>query len=145
MRAFEDAIHRSGNAEDPRAALELACGLYQGEFCEGHYYSWAPPVIERYQGLFARAAKRLALLLGASGRIEEALVLLDRAIACDPYDEEVYRQAILLEGRRGRHDLVSRRYRRLRRVLLQDLDTQPSMETVEVLQRLSMRPHHGRK
>ncbi|MGH2703703.1 MAG: bacterial transcriptional activator domain-containing protein [Actinomycetota bacterium] len=101
---------------------------------------WAALVIERYQGLFVQAAKDWALLLQASDQVDEALQLLDRALAADPYDEELYRQAMVLENGRGRADLVARRYRLLRRLMIEELGIEPSMQTSAVLRQLEAAP-----
>ncbi len=138
--AFEEAIRRSRDSGNRGALLEVACSLYRGEYCEGWYYGWAALVIERYQGLFVQAAKDWALLLQASDQVDEALQLLDRALAADPYDEELYRQAMVLENGRGRADLVARRYRLLRRLMIEELGIEPSMQTSAVLRQLEAAP-----
>lgn len=121
---------------DPLPLIQRACDLYRGQFCEGRYYSWATSVQERMRDLFVGAAARLAAWL--EGRCDwfAALALLDKAIDADPYNEGLYRHAMRIEAARGRRDLVIRRYRRLRKLLISDLEIEPATETMLSLERL---------
>lgn len=134
VAAFESALRQ---AEDPSAAAEClgaACDIYKGEFCEGRYFGWATLATERLKALFTDAAKELSAHFEEGGDVERALLLLDRALKVDPYDEDACRRAMTLEARRGRHDRVVRRFRRQRRRFLTDLGVEPSPETEKVLQ-----------
>jgi DNA-binding SARP family transcriptional activator len=132
--AFEAAVNRSSEAEETEGLLSFACALYKGEVCEGRYFSWTTLIQERLSGLFVSAA-RLAETLVDRQETQEALLLLDRALERDPYDEALGRDAIALEAMSGRADQVVRRYRRLRRLLLEDLGVEPSRETQAVLKK----------
>lgn len=134
--AFEAAVRRAELVSDPLPLIRTACDLYRGEFCEGRYYSWATPVQERMRNLFVRAAGKLTAWLEERGDWASALATLDRAIGSDPYNEVLYRHAMRLEAARGRRDLVARRFRRLRRLLLDELELEPAAETILSLERL---------
>lgn len=133
VRAFEQTIRQAGSISDPRALLAFACDIYKGEFCEGRYFGWATLIRERLRSQFIESSRRLAELLEREWEPQGALVVLDRALASDPYDEELVRRAIRLEADLGRRDLAVRRFRRLRRLLVSDLNVEVSGETVEIL------------
>jgi DNA-binding SARP family transcriptional activator len=129
VAVFESAVRE---AEDSSAAaqwLGAACDIYKGEFCEGRYFGWATLATERLKALFAATAKELSVHLEECGEVERALLLLDRAIGVDPYDEDLCRRAMTLEAQRGRRDQVVRRFRRVRRLLLTDFGVDPSSES----------------
>lgn len=145
VMAFEHAVSR---ADHPELWLASALDLYRGDFAEGAGYPWSTLVAEHLRQLFLGASLALAQRLEAGGRLEEAISLLDHAVARDPYNEELCRHAMRIEAQRGRHDMVARRFRRLRRLLLEDLDVEPSQTSASLLERLTatsalaMRPGH---
>lgn len=130
---FEALKKAADLAGDPIPFLESALLLYRGEFCDGRYFSWARGPNERYKQAFLRAAVQLADAESDIGNIDQAVQVLDKALVTDPYDEEVARKAIRLEGLRDRNDLVVRRFRGLRRKLLEDLEVDVSAETQAIL------------
>lgn len=146
--AFEAAVNRSSRAEDAEDFLSFACSLYKGEFCEGRYFSWATRDIERLRSACIDAVRQLATLLEVREKKEQALLLLDMAIALDPYDEDLYRRAILLEAELGRRDRLVRRFRKLRRLMIEDLGLEPSPATLDALMSAgadNLLPNEGRK
>lgn len=133
--ALDRAWQLADTRADPERYLRLACALCKGGFCEGRYYTWSTLFRERFSHLFLESARQLARHLEAVGDVDGALSILDRAIECDPYDEDLCRTAIVLEARRGRGDKVARRFKRLRRLLLEDLGCEPSTQTEKAMKR----------
>lgn len=129
-----DAARKAADARDPVPLLEAAPLLYGGEFCEGRYFSWARAPTERYKQALLRVAVQLADGEAENENIDLAVQVLDKALVTDPYDEEVVRKAIRLEGLRDRNDLIVRRFRSLRRRLAEDLDVDVSPETRVILE-----------
>lgn len=134
---FESAVRQAEGSSAAAECLRIACEIYEGEFCEGRYFGWATLATEMLKGLFTTAAQRLSVHLEERGELERALLLLDRALVVDPYDEDLCRRAMALEARRGRRDQVVRRFRRVRRLLLADLGVEPSSESVRTFQALT--------
>lgn len=134
--AFEVVLRLAARVAKPEKHLRIACNLYRGHFCEDRYFSWAVLVTERMKAAFIRSAKSLASHIEDNGDNDGALSVLDRAIEVDPFDEDLCRRAMALESCRNRVDLIARRYRRLRRVLLMDLEVEPSKETTREFERL---------
>ncbi len=134
--AFEAAIRRARLSSDPLPLLQTACDLYRGEFCESCYYNWATLAQGRLRDLFIRTASKLAAGLEERREWEAALAALDKTISSDPYNERLYRQAMRIEALRDRRDLAIQRFRRLKRLLLEDLGLEPSPETTWAMGRL---------
>ncbi|MGH2673826.1 MAG: AfsR/SARP family transcriptional regulator [Actinomycetota bacterium] len=136
VRAFEDALEEARRATEPTPSLRRAVDLYKGPFCDGHYYEWTLQVRERLQRRFLDASAELAELLGQDDRFDEALRVLDQAVEQEPFAEHLCRLAIELEGRRGWRTAARRRYEALKRLLAEELGTEPTEETEAVYRRL---------
>lgn len=137
VRAFQEAVEAARSSADPLPELRRAVDLYQGPFCQGEYYSWDIPVREFLQREFVEASTRLAQLLVESGREDEALRVIDRAIEQEPFAEHLYRLAIEIERKRGRPAAARQRYEALRRLLREELGTEPTEETEAAYRRIS--------
>lgn len=140
QNVWVDVVALAGAAKPERCAseadLRFACDIYKGDFCEGRYFSWATGAAERLRSLSIDAARRLSIHLKNSGDLGGALLVLDKAISLDLYDEDLCRQAMVLEAKRGRRDQVVRRFRRLRHLLVDDLNVDPSPLTVAMFQEI---------
>lgn len=134
--AFDQAARRARLVPDPASLLSHSCDIYKGGLCEARYYHWATISRERLNSLFVRTARDLAIHLSEIGDAQGALDILDRAIAAAPYDEDLYRRAMILEARRNQVGDAARLYRRLRRLLLIDLQVEPSGETIKTYESL---------
>jgi DNA-binding SARP family transcriptional activator len=127
QRALADA--RAANDDDTkRAALSRAVELYQGDLLAGLTYEWAEPAREQVRRVALDALAHLAELAATAGREDEAVTALERAIAVDPFAEEMYRRLMRLHFERGRFDAASRIYRQCRKALA-DIDADPDDET----------------
>jgi DNA-binding SARP family transcriptional activator len=136
VEAFSEALEAAASSDDPTHDLGRAAELYQGEFCQGAY-SWGEPIREHLCRQFIDAAARLSDILSERGELDAAVNALDKAIAADKYAEHLYRRAMVLESKRGRRDGVVRRYRKLERLLSEDLEVRPEDETVALLRLLT--------
>lgn len=137
VQAFVWAIRLSESVSDPRALLAFACHLYKGEFCEGRYYGWDTLVRERLSRCYIEAARSLTRNREAHGENEGALAVLESAMAVDPYDEDLCRQAMLLDELLGRPDRAVRRFKRLRRLLRCEFSIEPSEKTACLAEQVS--------
>ncbi len=124
------------------AALRRAVGLYRGPLAEGCDYEWVEPYREavRQQALDAHLA--LADALALAGQPADALKVLTAAMGHDRYAEPVYQQAMRLHAALGQLDAV----RALRRTLtrrLEEIDTEPSPDTLALADQLVTDPDRG--
>ncbi|MDG4834186.1 BTAD domain-containing putative transcriptional regulator [Solwaraspora sp. WMMD1047] len=111
------------------AALRDAVTAYRGPFAAGAHYEWAEPYREavRRQALDAH----LALADALRDQPEEALAVLDAAIAHDPYAEELYQAAMRHHADLDDIDAIAARLAELTR-RLEELDTEPTDDTREL-------------
>lgn len=129
---FERLISEVDQAPEPAVAaarLRQALALYEGEFCDDKYYSWAEPVRESLRSLFLRASTRLSELLCDLSEPRAALETLNRAIAVDPLCEDLHRRAMVIEAALGDRARALARHKELARLLAEQLSIQPSPET----------------
>lgn len=111
------------------AALRRAVACYRGPLAEGARYEWAEPYREavRRQALDAH----LALAEALSDQPEEALAVLDAAIARDPYAEQLYQAAMRRHADLDDPDAITARLAQLTH-RLEELDAEPTDETTEL-------------
>ncbi len=129
-RAFEAGL--AGEPESLAGALQL----YRGDFLAGFTLDGAPAFEEwiliereRYRRLAVRGLTRLSAQQSAAGRYAEALASIDRALALDPLQEDVQRDALRLHMLAGDRPGAIRRYDELRRLLDDELGVTPMAET----------------
>jgi DNA-binding SARP family transcriptional activator len=130
---------RSDDADQAMAGFRDALTLYRGEFCDDAYYPWLEGVRERFRNLFVETSGRLAYLLADTGRPDEALSVLDRAIQADPVCEDLVRRAMVVEAQLGRRAAALTRYRNLEITLDEELGVEPDPETQDVVHQLLAR------
>lgn len=121
----------------PETHLRKAVSLYLGDFCQDADYVWAEEIREQLRATFVDAAARLAEILTGTGETDMAIELLDRAIVADPFAEDLYRRAMELESKRGRRDAIVQRYRKLEKLLSDDLAVKPQDETRQLFDSLT--------
>ena len=130
VRAFE-----AGLVAGPEA-LAAALQLYRGDFLSGFtldgapgFEEWILVERERYRRLAVRGLTRLSAQQSTAGRYAEALTSIDRALALDPLQEDVQRDALRLHMLAGDRPGAIRRYDDLRRLLDEELGVTPMAET----------------
>ncbi len=141
---FERLVEDARRSEDrARMVTELrnAVALYRGEFCDDQYYSWAEPIRDRCRSLLVESSARLADLLIEAREYNEALSVLDRAVSADPVCEDLVRRAMAIEATLGRRAAALARYRKLERILEEELGVEPDPETQALVRRL-VPPRH---
>lgn len=119
---------------------EQALALYCGPFLEGFHLSGAPG-FERWQeterrGLHQRAvtaAGRLAERAEEDGERGAARRWAERALEMAPYDEVVLRRYLGLLDRQGDRATAVRAYEAYARRLAEDLELEPSDETLDLV------------
>src|SRR5579884_2530658 len=97
---FEAALAAATTATDAAAveALEAATGAYGGDLCAGTYFAWVDGAREDLRRRAVDAAARLAELKVDGGDLEGAVLAVERAIAADPYAEDLYRRLMGLHA-----------------------------------------------
>jgi len=132
-RLFEADLARGQH--DP-AVLAAALELYQGDFLEGFslpdeaaFDDWVTGERERLRRLAVRALADLARHHETQGEYVTALSMLDRALAFDPLQEDLQREALRLHYLAGDRTGAIRRYAHLRQLLDDEMGVLPMAET----------------
>jgi DNA-binding SARP family transcriptional activator len=133
VRRYEDAL--SARHQDV-ATLQKDLELYRGSFLEGfslpdvqEYEDWITITREHYRRLAVRGWTSLASLHEAQGDYRQALESLDRALALNPLQEDLQREAIRLLYLAGDRPGAILRYDDLRRLLDEEMGVPPMVET----------------
>lgn len=124
----------AAGAGDDLTRLEEAAGYYRGEpLVEDRYEEWAIPVRRRVQQAWRELCLQLARLYLERGEAREALAWVDRVTESDPLDEEALRALLTILGQLGRRTEALRRFHQFERRLKDELDCQPTAETLAVI------------
>jgi DNA-binding SARP family transcriptional activator/LysM repeat protein len=130
---LQGAVAEAAGASDPAqqiVALRRAVDAYTAPLADtSRGYDWAEPYRENIRRQALNAALTLADLLDDH---DQALAVLDTAMTHHPHTEELYRAAMRRHGQRGDLDAVRQVQRTLTQAL-EDLDAEPSDETIELL------------
>lgn len=133
---LQDAVHVAAKATDPAertAALRRVVEVYTAPLADtDNGYDWAEPARETVRRQALNAALTLADELDDDA---EALAVLDEAMQMHPYAEELYRSAMRRHAARADLDAL-RRVQRTLTERLNDLDTEPSDDTLALIDAL---------
>ena len=126
--------------DDQRLTLyREALDLYQGDFLPKlGMEPWVVPISAYYHNLYLRIAQTTAELLEARACWEEAVQLSRRAVAIDPYHEEMYFHLIQNLLRLKRHQEAIEIYNRMSTLLFTSFGVMPS-EKLRALYREAVR------
>ncbi|MFI6163081.1 BTAD domain-containing putative transcriptional regulator [Micromonospora haikouensis] len=132
---MRDALRRAEQAtDDPDrlVALRTAVDAYGGGLAEGFDYEW---IEVHREGIRRQALDAHLALAAATADPAEALTVLDAGMRHDPYAEPLYQQAMRARAALGHLDEI----RALRRTLtrrLEEIDAEPSEDTIELADQL---------
>ncbi len=130
LAALDEAAETDRSGETK--ALTRAVELYQGDLLAGFYDDWLFPDQSQLRTKFLTALERLADLAMARSDYETALTLARRLAQESEFDEEAHRRVMRIAVLLGRHNEALRQFEECRRILLEELGTDPSTETVEL-------------
>lgn len=148
LEVFEHQIRRADKIreDDPNQArehLKRALKLYQDRFLpEDVYEDWTTYPREYYHDLFVQATLEYARLEADAGNVRAAIDACRKALAQDPYQEEIHRALMMYYLSADRRLEAIQQYRHCVRMLEQEYGVLPSKET-EDLYREIMRTSSG--
>ncbi len=133
VHAFARALNQP--ASDLKA-LEAALALYRGDFLADfdtpdteEYDDWLAVTREHYRRLAIRGFQQLSALHEQTGSYAAALEALSRALAIDPFQEDLQRAGLRLHYLAGDRAGAIRRYEEFRRLLEEEMGVPPMNET----------------
>ncbi|MCB0168094.1 MAG: tetratricopeptide repeat protein [Anaerolineae bacterium] len=127
--------------------LQQAIDLYRGDFLAGFYIHDAPEfeqwtLVERAR-LRERVQQALHMLadrLDRQGDLPQAIDAMRRLIGLEPWREEAHRYLMLLLARNGQRSAALAQFEICRRVLADELDVEPGLETTELYEAIRTKP-----
>lgn len=127
----------SGRAEEAMAAYGMAEELYTGDFLEEDPYEvWASGQRERLRSMYLRTVDRLAGYYLERGETIAASAISQKALARDPYNESAHRRLMHCYMALGQRHLAVRQFQTCVRLLAEELNLEPSRETVELFEKV---------
>jgi len=140
--------HPSDQAcDDCLRLLAHAADLYRDDFLAGFslpdspaFDTWQFLETERLRAELAGVLARLVQGHRARDNHAEAISVAHRWLALDPLDEENHRRLMELYAERGQQTLAGRQYEQCVRLLQQELDAPPSVQTEALHRAIQARP-----
>ena len=116
-------------ARSAGCSTETAVELYRGDLVEGLGHECFAAERERLSDLYEDALREVGEQRLQRGDLAGARAAAEQLLARDPLREEAHALIIAIHGRAGSRSQVVRQYRRLRSVLVRELDVEPLPET----------------
>ena len=123
------------------ASLKSAVDLYRGELLEGCREEWVLPERTRLEQNYLRTLENLAKHETERGNLLEAVQWLKQLTLKDPLCESARCSLMETLGKIGDFTGVEQQYRELRRLLRNELNLEPTAETVALYQNLRAQAH----
>ncbi|MEJ5223009.1 MAG: tetratricopeptide repeat protein, partial [Anaerolineales bacterium] len=136
---FNTAIAKARAAiSDVPAAewYERAVTLYQGDYMQNLYYEWVFPERRRLAQAYLNALQELAIYYLSIHEPVKTIEYTEKAIPLDILNEDLYRLAMRGYAELGDRSSVVRLYSRLQKLLHNELNTRPMLETVKLYEEL---------
>ncbi|HAD07057.1 MAG TPA: transcriptional regulator, partial [Anaerolineaceae bacterium] len=127
----------AGQASDEEQ-LRQAIDLYQSDYLqECCYEDWSGFERERLRQIYFAAVQQLGDLLSSQGRWDEVIAVCNAALLRDTTWEPAYRLIMQAYAARGNQAQVVQTYQRCWKILWDELGVEPSLETRDLLRRLT--------
>ena len=118
--------------------LRTAHAIYQGDYlCENCQESWASPTRDQLHLAYLQSSNRLASLLFDSDQWDESMHVCHDILSTDPCNEPAFRTLMRCHAARGNRSAVHSVFQRCSAALREDLDVEPSEETLTLYQQLT--------
>ena len=135
------SLDKAQTAQDLQQALDL----YRGPLLPSCYDDWIVPERERLEQKVADVLQRFIDRWEKEGAYRDAITFAQHLVRRDPLREDLYRQIMRLYALCGDRAGIARTYKECRSVLQNELDVEPSRQTVEAYERcLRMETPGGR-
>jgi DNA-binding SARP family transcriptional activator len=143
VAAFAELTEAGATRPPDPKRLEEAVALCQGAFLEGFsvadsapFEDWVSVTRERLGRELRSALELLAGSYEKEGEYERAESYARRLLALEPYDETAHRQVMRILALSGRRTAALTQYEACRRLLVEELNLEPSRETAELFERI---------
>ena len=146
VEVWSDAVEFESLAQQARLASPLnahtenlwqrAVTVYEGELLLAYDATWVALHREALHQMYLEALFGLGNCIRLRGSFQEAIAMFQRALAVDPYREDVYRAIFTCYSALGERSSIERQLGTLEQLLDTDLGIKPSVETRALAQSL---------
>jgi two-component SAPR family response regulator len=140
---FEDAVERSISAEGGQREvaeyLTRAIDLYKAPFLQTVEMNWVQQRREELRGMYAQALIGMGRVWRARKENQRALGFFARALKEVPEREDIHRTIMLIHFEMEQYDEAYSQYQRLKTMLRDRLQIDPSRETRELFEAIQSR------
>jgi len=139
VEVFQAAVKQADQESDPELkiqALQGAADLYQHPFAPTLDGIWAEPVRYQLYRCYERIMLSLAELLLSRGLFEASRETSHLLLQCVPSQEVAWRLTMRSYAAQGDRTGIERVFQQCQKALAQDLDVEPSGETLSLYQQL---------
>lgn len=139
VEAFESHLMRARSATETAEMIEFytrAVDLFVGSYLNDMYFDWVIADRERLDQMYLSALTALADLYQKQARLDEALIVCQRAIDYSPIYEAAYCSSMQIHARRQNRTAVIQTYEACKSALKKHLSMPPSPETEALYKKL---------
>jgi len=137
---FEGFLNQAKNlSPDSQAGatnLERAIELYRGPFLEEFYGEWTEMRRRELEDKYLKVLSLLASFYGNQGKYDRAIALLEKSVAIDPYQDEVYCQIMEWQLTVGDRASALRTYKRYLDTVAGEIEFTTSARMQELRKRI---------
>lgn len=121
-----------------KKALELYKGSYLSSF-SGE--TWVMPIDVYFHTLYASAVEKCVKLLYPMGKFSDIVMICERAMVINPYDETTHEHLIKAMVALGEYALAANQYKYLKKLLAEQFGAAPSPRLTEMYE-LTVKPRN---
>lgn len=134
---FDDLLSKAHDKELPLEerirVYSAAIDLYEGPFLSDTTIEiWIMPFTNFYRRLFLNTVTELADLYEGESMLDEIVMLYDKAIAKEPYEESLYVRQIQTLANSGEYARAKRQYRYIEQMLMREFSVEPTPELLRL-------------
>lgn len=131
-----EAARRAREFDQCVGCYESAVALYRGEFMQGSYEPWVEEQRSYYRLQYLQLLESLAAIAQKTEDWFKVSQLTQQILRDDPFREDIHCLLMRALAARGNKGAVREQYQSLKRLLANELDVEPSVETRKVYQAL---------
>lgn len=131
------SIEREKGIHQAIPEYELAAALYKGDFMEeDRYESWPSDERDHLKEIHLLILDKLSQLYCLDGKAATAISLCETILEKDACREDVHRRLMRCYFNLGQRDKALKQFRRCEEILKEELDVEPTAETVELYEEI---------
>ena len=113
-----------------------AIDLYKGDYIADSYEDWCVEMRDQLRSEYIRILLEMSTHYAQTGTYEESIALAKKALACDSYREETYRQIMQSYALAGNRPAAIKCYQECSQTFKKELGVEPTLETISLYQQI---------